>query len=125
MVQHIGRPEDFEGAARNSRLAGCFELAQVYAELAHARAGNYPAHFRGLQPFHTHTFHPSQRDRLLGTHWHRNGTRGSFHHEAADWVRSGRAACGASIKNPAYTISSPAFGQTALCRSCLSKLERV
>lgn len=59
MVQHIGRPEDFESAARTSRAAGCFELAQVYAELAHARRLGYRATFRGLQEFHTHTLHPS------------------------------------------------------------------
>jgi hypothetical protein len=71
----------------------------------------------------THTLHPSQRDVLLGTHWYRNGTRGAFHCEARNWVRSGLAVCGAAIKNPGYTVTSPVPGQTKLCQRCLKAVQ--
>lgn len=122
MSIHIGRPEDFEAAALNSRRAGCFDLARVYSELALARASGAKASFRGLGEFHTYTLSPNQSDRLRGTHWCRKGLRGSFHLERADWVRSGKAACGAPIRNPGYTVSSPMLGAQRLCKACLAQL---
>lgn len=122
-VRHIGRAEDFDAAARSSRAAGCFEQAHVYSELALARAAGRGAVFRGLAEFHVHTLDPSVSDRLRGTHWYRNGARGAFHLERADWVRSGKAECGSAIKNPGYTLSSPMLGQSRLCKRCLAALE--
>jgi hypothetical protein len=121
---HIGNADDFDSAARNSRAAGCFDLARVYSELALARASDSQASFRGLAEFQTYTLSPSSRDKLLGTHWYRNGTRGAFHLERSDWVRSGKAACGGTIKNPGYALSSPMLGQSKLCRQCVAQLLR-
>lgn len=122
MTHHIGCADDFESAAATSRAAGCFDLARVYSELALARADGRQAVFRGLDEFHTHSIDRSAADRLLGTRWFRNSlSRGVFHHERADWVQSGKALCGASIKNPALTVSSPSALQR-LCKHCLEVL---
>lgn len=60
-------------------------------------------------------------DPFLGTHWYAN-TRGAFHLEAKDWVRSGKGACGADIRNPAFTVTSPTHSGQRLCQRCVSKL---
>lgn len=56
-----------------------------------------------------------------GGHWYRNRLdSGVFHHEAPDWVRSGKALCGSPIRNPALTVSNPTPAQK-LCRTCLAR----
>lgn len=56
-----------------------------------------------------------------GTHWYANHGR-AFHHEAPDWVRSGKALCGASIRNPGWAVTSPMPGVQRLCKRCLAAL---
>jgi len=34
--------------------------------------------------------------------WYRNAGRGKYHRAREDWVRSGRAVCGANISRPGF-----------------------
>ena len=49
---------------------------------------------------------------------------GAFHHESAEWVRTGKASCGAKIPSPKTEIRSPMIGQSNLCLKCLKLFEK-
>lgn len=38
--------------------------------------------------------------------WYANARKGTYHLEAPDWVRTGRALCGANIAKPGWTTGS-------------------
>jgi hypothetical protein len=58
---------------------------------------------------------------LIGTHWLSNHKTGTFHLEPADWVKSGRAACGEDVRNPGWIVISPT-PSAKLCEHCLRRL---
>lgn len=53
------------------------------------------------------------------THWYRDTKRGRFHAERADWVQSGKALCGATIKDPSFVKIQDAYVDRTLCRHCV------
>ena len=61
--------------------------------------------------------------KLFGT-WYRNAGSKVYHLEASDWVQSGRAECGADIRNPGFTISAPHTSSLAPLRPCKRCLKR-
>ena len=38
--------------------------------------------------------------------WYRNAGRGAYHLERHDWVRSGKAVCGADIRHPGFVADT-------------------
>lgn len=53
--------------------------------------------------------------------WYRNGGRGAYHLAREDWIRSGKAVCGAAIPNPGYTAKDVAAAHATgrdVCRRC-------
>lgn len=47
---------------------------------------------------------------MTGATWHRNAGSRTYHLDAPDWVRSGRAVCGADTSHPYVASHAPIDG---------------
>jgi len=55
------------------------------------------------------------------TSWYRNAGRARYHKARTDWVRSGRAVCGADIRRPGYvadTLEQARYAKRPVCKHC-------
>lgn len=50
--------------------------------------------------------------------WYRNAGRGAYHKAREDWVRSGKAVCGAEIRRPGFVARDVAEVKRAGRRPC-------
>jgi hypothetical protein len=58
--------------------------------------------------------------------WYRNaGHKTAYHQARADWVRSGKAICGASIATPGYVCDNPINLTHKVCKRCRLKMAKV
>ncbi len=57
----------------------------------------------------------------VGVRVNLNPRRPKFHAARPDWIRSGRALCGADISRPGWTSTNPGTDRT--CADCLKKLQ--
>lgn len=55
--------------------------------------------------------------------WYKNNKGNVFHKPEADWIRSGKAVCGAMLARPGWFVEDPTPLQR-LCKRCLKGEER-
>jgi hypothetical protein len=61
----------------------------------------------------------------MATTWNRNVDSRLYHKQRADWVRTGRAVCGADISRPAFFFLDPVMPKNVrLCKHCASHQDK-